>query len=1206
MSSPDEATGSHHDPLDAVIAAYLQQMEAGAVPDREALLAQHPELAEGLREFFADFDRLDQQAVELHLPGAEAVGERPHVRYFGQYELLEVIARGGMGVVYKARQRSLNRLVALKMILHGQLATPRAVARFRAEAEAAANLDHPHIVPIHEVGEHEGQQYFTMRYIEGPSLARHPRGDLRREVRLVATVARAVHYAHQHGILHRDIKPSNILVADGVPFVTDFGLAKRLDSASDLTGTGEIPGTPRYMAPEQAAGRKDLTVAADVYSLGVVLYERLTGVPPFRSDDMLDVLRQVREAAPPRPSVVRPGLDRDLETVCLKCLEKEPAKRYTSAEALADDLERWLRGAPILARPVGSLGRLRRWGRRNPAVAGLTGTVAVALLAGTVTSTFFAIQADRRATAAQAAEAKMEQAVIRSLVRPMNANGGTVKVDIGADYYFEPDDLNPMELEALWELAGTTEPPHRLRFLAGMFGTEANVNQLRNRAEWVVHSAVGLDPQLREQAERLLVAAMRDPEKGLRHRTGIAWAVLELSEAGSASQRASVAVIGQGLAAEETETFLKVWLPRTRERAGGMIPADAVPLLAQALVKAKNQLAALVDGRDPQWDLLGGLATAVGQLEPAEAPHVCAAAARVLTQVPEQEKDSRTRKNLAAGLATVAGRLEPAEAVRVLMRALEKEKDPWGAAHPNLAAGLATVAGRLEPAEGARVLIQALDKEKNYQARNSLAAGLVTVAGRLEPAEAARVLTRALEKEKDPWGARSNLAVGLATVAGRLEPADAARVCAEPARVLSQALDQEKEAGARSTLATDLAAVAGRLEPAEATRVCAAAAHVLMQALEKEDSAGARYSLAEGLASVTGQLKPAEAAGVLIHALEQEKTPSGRKKLAASLATVAGRLEREEAARVCTERARVLSQALAQEKNAQSGEELASGLAALASRLQPAEAARVCAAAAHVLMQALEEEENSGARYSLAAGLASVAGRLEPAEAAHVLTQALEKEKESGARAQLIQGLGTVAGRLGPAEAARVGKEVVRSLLLQLQPEPHMNPFGTLQIDASDLKAVAIWLQQVGGDGVDPLARSLARLIVAASGSNESALEILLTDAPRLPVRQRAGILAAAVGTGAGGPLTGLPFLPAARESFPCRLATQDLVDLLKLPTCVGGLRRVVLDQLGNRYRRRFDTHWDFVHYAQEQKLDLDFTTPPKRPDAKLPPLFAE
>src|SRR6516225_9503390 len=205
MTPPNDPTGSHHDPLDAVIADYLEQVEAGAVPDREALLARHPDLAERLREFFADFDRLDRQAAELRLApdpdrttdAGEQPGDLPRVRYFGDYELLEVIARGGMGVVYQARQTSLNRVVALKMILHGRLATPRDVARFRAEAEAAANLDHPNIVAIYEVGEHEGQHYYAMRFVEGVPLSRHPRGDSRAEARLVATLARAVHYAHQ-------------------------------------------------------------------------------------------------------------------------------------------------------------------------------------------------------------------------------------------------------------------------------------------------------------------------------------------------------------------------------------------------------------------------------------------------------------------------------------------------------------------------------------------------------------------------------------------------------------------------------------------------------------------------------------------------------------------------------------------------------------------------------------------------------------------------------------------------------------------------------------------------------------------------------------------------------------------------------------------------------------------------------------------------
>jgi WD40 repeat protein/tRNA A-37 threonylcarbamoyl transferase component Bud32 len=388
MPDPNDVSKSPGDSLDAIIAEYVQQVEAGNVPDREALLARHPQLAERLRAFFADYDRLDRQAAELRLsadpnrttdaPGPE--GELPRVRYFGDYELLEVIARGGMGVVYKARQVSLNRVVALKMILRGELATERDVVRFRAEAEAGANLDYPHIVSIYEVGEHDGQQYYAMRYVEGTSLARHPRSDARKEAGQVATIARAVYHAHQHGILHRDLKPSNILVdTAGAPLVADFGLAKRVDADHSLTESGAIVGTPRYMAPEQAAGRKDLTVAVDVYSLGVVLYERLTGQTPFTGGTVLEVLRQARETEPPRPSSVCPGLDRDLETICLKCLEKEPAKRYASAEALQHDLERWLRGEPIRARPTPVVVRVWKWAKRRPAAAALLCT---GLLAG--------------------------------------------------------------------------------------------------------------------------------------------------------------------------------------------------------------------------------------------------------------------------------------------------------------------------------------------------------------------------------------------------------------------------------------------------------------------------------------------------------------------------------------------------------------------------------------------------------------------------------------------------------------------------------------------------------------------------------------------------------------------------------------------------------------------------------------------------------
>ena len=385
MPTPENSLGTPRSPIaeQPTLGPGLATGSDGAADDDlEMRLSPSLELAVARLGTTPTTDWPDPSAARA--AAGRTVGDAEGSADFGNYELLREVGRGGMGVVYKARQKGLDRLVAIKMILGNHLANSEQIERFYAEARAAAKLQDPHVVAIHDVGQIHGQHYFAMEYIDGESLAQRLAADAMTfddSARLVGTVARAVHRLHGQGIVHRDLKPSNILLdRSGRPFVTDFGLAKMFSADRPETNSNAIVGTPSYMAPEQAAGRKgEVGPLSDVYSLGAILYELLTGRPPFEERNPLDTLVQVLESEPVSPARLRPGVPKTLEAICLKCLEKSPGDRYPSAAALADDLDRFLAGELVEANKIGMWAILRRWARREPSLASRLSAMAICL-----------------------------------------------------------------------------------------------------------------------------------------------------------------------------------------------------------------------------------------------------------------------------------------------------------------------------------------------------------------------------------------------------------------------------------------------------------------------------------------------------------------------------------------------------------------------------------------------------------------------------------------------------------------------------------------------------------------------------------------------------------------------------------------------------------------------------------------------------------
>ncbi len=729
------------------------------------------------------------------------------------YEILGELGRGGMGVVYKARQLAADRVVALKMILGGGHAGEADLARFRTEAQAVARLQHPGIVQVFEVAEHQGLPYFSLEFVDGGSLDKRLNGTplpAAQAARLVELVAEAIDAAHRRHIVHRDLKPANILLtAEGQPKVTDFGLAKALDVEQGHTATGAIMGTPSYMAPEQAGGQtKDIGPAADVYALGAVLYECLTGRPSFRAATLLDTILQALSDEPVPPRQLQPKVPRDLETICLKCLRKEPARRYATAAELADDLGRFLGGEPIRARPVGRLERGWRWCRRNPALAGALAAVWLVFALGATFSTVLAVVAGQRAEDASRARSAADQeadkarhneavavaarndleksndrlltSMARSLLRPL-----AVQVQ---PYHALPS-LSGPEIDALWELASASEERLGVRFIEEALRSPAATRQLRYRAAHALHAAVGLDAGRRRQVERLLGERLRAAQ-------------------GSPEQRRDVALV---LAYFEIED--------------SALAGEVARILTEAMTES-------TDFRGLE-SLAQGLSALAVRLEPKEAGKAAATLGEALTRV--------THPNghfLAQGLSALAARMDPKETgeVATAFRQAMTRTTAFRALQP-LAQGLSALAPRLglkEAGEAAAVLGEAMNRTRDDRAFQRLAQSLSALAPRLEPQEAgkaAAALGRTMNRTTDPKTLHE-LAKGLSALASRLERREAAAVCVPAAAMLNQVMTRTTDPDLVQPLAQGQAALAARLGPKEAAAVCGPAAVTLTGRLE--------------------------------------------------------------------------------------------------------------------------------------------------------------------------------------------------------------------------------------------------------------------------------------------------------------------------------------------------------------------------------------
>jgi tRNA A-37 threonylcarbamoyl transferase component Bud32 len=986
------------------------------------------------------------------------------------------LGRGAVGVVYKARDTRLNRFVALKMVLAGPFAAPATRARFLLEAESVAAVQHPHVVQVFASGEHAGHPFLAMEYLSGGTLADRvnragplpPTG----AAELVLKLAGGVAAAHQKGVVHRDLKPGNVLLtAAGEPKLTDFGLAKV--DRSDITASGAVLGTPSYMAPEQAAGKaREVGTPADVYGIGAILYNLLTGRPPFEGESAAATVQLVLASDPVRPRSLAPGVPRDLETICLKCLEKDPARRYPTAAALADDLRSFLAGRPVAARPAGAAGRAWKWARRNKAVAGAAATTTLALVAGAGAAVGFGLEASRQADAARAnakaAEEERASAVSarNDLLRANDDLLGSAARGLLAPIGLHRDDgpggqepLTSHEVDALWEVATRRGGPLGRRFVSEGAVAPKTAAQLRKRAGWCLHAVVGLDPGERGEVEAILRAGLEAPGHPVAHRLELALVVNFLGDIDSATASAASRALTDGLG-RITDPGLQRELARALAAAAGrMEPRDGAAALSGAMDRASDPF--VVE------ELARGLSEVAGRMDPGSAAAVCGHGARTLHRVLLASGNPFAPLPVARGLSAVAGRMRPADAANVFNEAagtligkLRGTIDP--AALDRLAEALAVVTGRMEPTAAAGTLTRALDPDTrpgrpaaDSPAAGRLAAALVAAAGRMDPRDAADTLAAVMDRTTDSF-ALAVLAAGLARVPDRIshevEGGKGSGEIRPPLRA---------PPGFPGKLPAPVgpgAPEAGTLNGRGSPHYRAAIA--LLGAMKTADPFAARR-LAAGLAGVTAGVSPEDAADLLFRALDLSAEPAAVGELAQGITAAARR-------RGGAGATRILTRAMDAVPNPAVVSYLAEGLVDTAARADGGDADSARRLAIDTLTRAIAGTADPAALEQLATALATVTGHGDPKDAgalcrkaADDLAGAMAAATDLDAQGPLARGLAALAVRLEPTDAAAIGRRAANALLRSMS---STTDTYTIESLAGGLAAVATLMNPVDAE----------------------------------------------------------------------------------------------------------------------------------------------